>query len=105
MIRRTSWIATVATLISVALITTSAAAIEPARETLDLRTLFERAPGVRMIDGDNGTITVPASVEVVVARIGPDGKLIKACVDSEEAARRFLTAPLETLRTRQAKEQ
>lgn len=102
MIRRISGIGAIATLI-----TLSAVAAEPARKPLDLRAIFEQAPGVLMIDGSRNptAITAPASLEVVVARIGPDGKLIKACVDSEAAARRFLDDPLETLHTRQAKEQ
>jgi len=34
-------------------------------------------------------------MDVLVARIGPDGKVIIACVDSEAAAKRFLEAPIE----------
>jgi hypothetical protein len=67
----------------------------PAAQKLDVRALFEPAPGA----------TDPSSVQIIVARIGPDGKLIKACVDSEAAARRFLDAPVETLRTKKAQKQ
>ena len=35
------------------------------------------------------------TMDVLVARIGPDGKVIIACVDSEAAAKRFLEAPIE----------
>jgi hypothetical protein len=75
----------------------SRAAALPIEETggLDLRALFDRAPGVIETD-DGGGVTVSAfAVEVLVARVGTDGKLIKACVDNEEAARKFLTAPVE----------
>jgi hypothetical protein len=34
-------------------------------------------------------------MDVLVARIGPDGKVIIACVDSDAAAKRFLEAPIE----------
>lgn len=44
------------------------------------------------------------SVDMVVARIGSDGKLVLACVDDIKAAERFLAAPRETLATRRAKE-
>ncbi|PYQ28409.1 MAG: hypothetical protein DMF56_16505 [Acidobacteria bacterium] len=33
--------------------------------------------------------------EVLVARITPDGKAVLACVDSAEAAKKFLEAPIE----------
>jgi len=33
--------------------------------------------------------------EVLVARIAPDGKLVMACVDSAEAAKKFFEAPIE----------
>lgn len=59
---------------------------------LDLRALFAIAPGV-ISDDENGIMVGPLSMEVVVAQIGPDGKLIKACVHSEEAAQRFLQTP------------
>ena len=39
------------------------------------------------------------TIEVIVARIGKDGKPILACVDSAEAAKRFLEAPVERLAT------
>lgn len=69
----------------------------------DLRALFDRAPGV-LSDDANGITVGAFAVEVLVARRGPDGKLIKACVNSEEAARLFLTAPVDKLATKQAKE-
>ena len=33
--------------------------------------------------------------EVLLARITPDGKTVMACVDSAEAAKKFLEAPIE----------
>lgn len=35
-------------------------------------------------------------VEVLIARIAPDGKPVLACVDSAAAAKKFLEAPIET---------
>lgn len=49
--------------------------------------------------GDEATPHL-SSVEVVLARIGPDGKPILACVDSETAALRFLEAQASRLRGR-----
>jgi len=90
----------------VALMTASAHAGEPAREKverLSLREIFDRAPGVIREDA-NGIIAGPFQVDVIVARIDTDGKLVKACVDSEDAARRFLEAPIENVDGRRAKE-
>ena len=64
-----------------------------ARAAFDLRSLFALAPGV-ISDDENGIMVRAFSVEVVVAQIAPDGTLIKACVNSEEAARRFLDKPV-----------
>ena len=38
--------------------------------------------------------------EVLIARVGADGKLVFACVDSAEAAKRFFEAPVEKLPAR-----
>ena len=64
-----------------------------AERRLELRALFNRAPGV-ISENANGISTGPFQVDVIVARIDSDGKLVKACVDSEESARRFLQAPI-----------
>ena len=45
----------------------------------------------------------PPRIEIVVMRIDADGKAIYACVDSKEAAKRFLEAPLEQV-ARKARE-
>ena len=39
-------------------------------------------------------------MEVLIARIGPDGKPVLACVDSAAAAKRFLEAPIEAVATK-----
>lgn len=108
--RRTLFVFAVA-----ALMTASAHAADPARSgqaalpmleerALDLRALFDRAPGV--ISNDANGITVGAfAVDVIVARVDTDGKLVTACVATEEAAKRFLTTPVEKLDGRGAKEQ
>ena len=51
------------------------------------------------------TITGPTHSDVIVARIDTDGSLVKACVDNEEAARRFFAAPIQNVEGRKAKEQ
>lgn len=71
---------------------------------LSLRALFDRAPGVVTEDA-NGLTAGSTSVDVIVARIDTDGKLVKACVNSEEAARRFLEAPVEKVDGRRNREQ
>ena len=48
-------------------------------------------------------VPLPEGVELLVARIGPDGKPVLACVDSAEALRKFLESPVEKL-ARGAKE-
>jgi hypothetical protein len=60
------------------------------------------APEVATADGVN----VPAGTfEVLVARIGTDGKPVLACVDTETAAKRFLDAPAGSLPAKQGREQ
>jgi hypothetical protein len=90
----------------VALMTAPAQAVEATRaqdERPSLREMFDRAPGVIREDA-NGITAGPMQVDVIVARIDTDGKLVKACVNSEEAARRFLEAPIEKIDGRRAKE-
>lgn len=79
-------------------------ALPHAERPLALRALFDRAPGVVSEDA-NGITAGPIRVDVIVARVDTDGKLVKACVDNEEAARRFLEAPIEKVAGPQAKEQ
>ena len=79
-------------------------ALPQAERPMALQALFDRAPGVVTEDA-NGIMTGPLQVDVIIARIDADGKLVKACVDSEAAARRFLEAPIEKLDGHKAKEQ
>lgn len=106
--RRTLVVAAVVVLVSA-----FAHAAEPAREKgdalplaerrLDLRALFDRGPGVVREDANGITVT-GSDVSVVLVRIDADGKLVTACVDTEEAARRFLEAPAGQIDARQQKE-
>ena len=91
----------------------SASAADPARSreaalpldaSTTLRALFDLAPGV-ISDDANGLTVSALAVEVVVARIGDDGKLIKACMSSEEEALKFLAAPIEKVQKAEGHEQ
>ena len=74
----------------------------PARARIDLRRVF--APAASPVRTDTGvSVTLPV-MEVVIARIGSDGKPVLACVDTEAAARRFLEAPPDRLPAGAAKE-
>lgn len=44
-------------------------------------------------------------LELLVVRLGEDGKPVAVCVDNPEAAQKFLDAPIERVQSRQAKEQ
>lgn len=69
-------------------------AVPPRAEArLELRELFARAPGV-VTENENGLTVDGFASEVVIARIDADGKLVKACVDTEEAARLFFEKPV-----------
>jgi hypothetical protein len=70
----------------------------PAPTHIDVDALFSPDPAA-------GAAAAPLEgVEVLIARVGPDGKLVLACVDSAEAAKKFLEAPIEKTR-RKAQEQ
>jgi len=70
----------------------------PAQKHIDVEALFRADPAA-------GAAAAPLDgMEVLIARIGPDGKPVLACVDSAEAAKKFLEAPIENTR-RAAKEQ
>lgn len=66
------------------------------RRQLQLHALFAHAPGVQQ-DASGMIVSGPTHADVILARIDTDGKLVKVCVDNEEAARRFLNAPIEKL--------
>ena len=74
------------------------------RPKMQLRALFERAPGV-IVEDENGLTAGPTQVGVVLLRIGRDGERVTACVDSEPAAHRFLEAPIARVDRRGAKAQ
>ena len=67
----------------------------PLHESASLRALFELAPGV--VETQDGETVGAFAIEVVVARIGPDGELIKGCVSSHEEAKKFFAAPVEKI--------
>jgi hypothetical protein len=72
--------------------------------TITLAELFAMLAAEPSIETENG-VSAPGHLEVVVARIGTDGKPVNACVDSPEAAERFFKAQIEKLAPKQAKEQ
>ena len=83
----------------------TAALPQPERQ-LQLHALFAHAPGVEQQHANGMIVSGPTHADVILARIDTDGKLVKVCVDNEEAARRFLNAPVEKLDGgRKAKEQ
>lgn len=59
----------------------------------DLETVFR--PEEESVETTNGVMATITTGEVLLARIGPDGKVIMACVDNEEAAVRFLAGQVE----------
>jgi hypothetical protein len=73
---------------------------------LDLMQLFARldrnAPSVETADGVNSPMN---GMELVVARIGADGKVVMACVDNARAAAQFFEAPVERIGRRKAQNQ
>jgi hypothetical protein len=66
----------------------------PARA--ELAALFARREP-ELIQTATGRVATAGPAEVMMARIGADGKIVMVCVDSEAAARKFLDAPVESL--------
>ena len=98
-------------LLLVALIATPAAALNdecltPVQTTsrfAEIDALFAAPPAIPIETETGVSIEGRAmEVEVMVARIGPDGKITMACVTSAEAAKRFLEAPVERIRVKAA---
>ena len=85
---------------------TTQAAQLPAAAPLTLEEVFavSAAAEAESIETEDGVSAMVGPIEVVVARLGPDGKPVMACVDDVQAARRFFKAPVETLAPKQAKE-
>lgn len=75
-----------------------------ARLPLTLEEVFAVSAEAESIETEDGVSAMVGPIEVVVARLGPDGKPVMACVDDIKAARRFFKAPVETLAPKQAKE-
>jgi hypothetical protein len=64
----------------------------------ELTRLFARPDReAHVIETRTGISAPMGAPEVVLARVGPDGKLILACVDNETEARRFFETSAENL--------
>lgn len=73
---------------------------------LDLTRLFARlGRNAAAVETEDGVNARTIGIELVVARIGSDGKPVLACTDNPEAAQRFLQAPLERIERRKAHDQ
>lgn len=76
-----------------------AAHLVPAHD--ELTALFARreaaASATETTTTENATVEPMGPPEVLMARIGADGKLVVVCVDNETAARRFLDASSEAI--------
>ena len=81
------------------------AAQSPAPAPATLEETFAVAADAKSIETEDGVSAAVGPIEVVVARIGPDGKPVMACVDDLAAARRFLKTPSAQQAPKQAKEQ
>jgi hypothetical protein len=66
---------------------------DEAKIRADLATLF--LPEEESVETSNGVSATITTGEILLARIGPDGKVVMACVDNKEAAVRFLAGPVE----------
>jgi len=69
-----------------------------------LVSLFAAAKSEETLHPLEGEASGMGALEVVVARVNTDGRLVLACVDSKEAADRFLQAPIDKVTRREAKE-
>jgi hypothetical protein len=85
--------------------TTTQAAQLPATAPITLEEVFAVSAEAEPVETEDGVSATVGPIEVVVARIGPDGKPVMACVDDIKAARRFFKAPVEQSAPKQAKEQ
>ncbi|MDQ3280073.1 MAG: hypothetical protein M3Q69_01525 [Acidobacteriota bacterium] len=57
------------------------------------------------VESSDGVSAPAGTMEVVVARLGTDGKPVIGCVDNSESARRFFETSLENLQQRRAQDQ
>ena len=73
---------------------------------LELTRLFARiADGGFSYETEDGVASPMGGLEVIVVRIGTDGKPVMACVDNEKSAHRFFDAPIERVQGRKAQDQ
>jgi hypothetical protein len=72
-------------------------------ESCTRETLKPVAAPTRVLEAAGPAIAPLDGMELLVVRIGPDGKPVMACVDSLEAAKKFFEAPIEKT-ARRAKE-
>ena len=72
---------------------------------LTLKALFATTAQEEVVDAVDGVAAGMGAMEVLVARIDTDGRVVTSCVDSEKSARAFLDAPIEKVATKRAKEQ
>jgi hypothetical protein len=70
-----------------------------------LHALFATPATEEVVDTLDGVAVGMGAMEVVLARIDTDGRVVTACVDNEQAARAFLARPIEKIETKKAKEQ
>ena len=52
-----------------------------------------REPAGRIYETPTGVTAAFDTMEVVLASVGEDGKVVLSCVDSQESVRRFFEAP------------
>lgn len=85
--------------------TTAAVEVATEARTAALTAMFAVAAEEEVIETLDGIASGMGALEVVVARVDTDGKIVFACVDNEHAAERFLTRPIDKLATKEEKEQ
>lgn len=77
---------------------------EAAPRVAGLRPELTAIFAVQLQEEDPNSLSAPGSFELIVARLDADGMPVMACVDSEEAARRFLDAPVTKIQSKKAQE-
>ncbi|HEX6642539.1 MAG TPA: hypothetical protein VF215_15580 [Thermoanaerobaculia bacterium] len=80
--------------------------VAPRPHAVTLAEMFAAPAEEETIVTLEGVASGAPAMEVVVARINTDGRIVMSCVDSEKAAKKFLATPADKLPTdKQAKEQ
>jgi len=73
---------------------------------LEVTQIFARiARNAATNETTDGVNSLNRSTELVIARLGADGKPVMACVDNADAAQRFFEASLERVGRRKAEQQ